>query len=334
MLLLLGLVACSDYSLGGKDEHPKPQEDSDPIPVDTSVSDTEDSPAETGVVPTDDTAVEHPAGKIDVVLIMDVAYSYDCYRVELADRTSELINALFDSGADVGISIGTFDDYNVDGEWWVAYGGVPYKLEQQLTTDRATALASASRLEFTWGGDGPGTGYEAILQSMNGRGYDQDCNGGFDSSTDIKPFNANPSDAFGGGAAGYANSSVPGTGTQVGVGFRSGSKKVVVMFAENSMRDRAEGHETPTGACLGAASQSDAVDAMTNSDTKFLGVNAYEFWDIDAVPQQQLESLANRTSSHIDVDGDGAKDDIAVFGGDWDWPTTAKLVSAIWDLAE
>ncbi len=333
MTLLLGLLSCSDYKLGGKNDHPPAPEDSDPHHVDTSVSDTDDSPSETGGVPTGDSG-EHPDGRIDVVLIMDVAYSYDCYRVELADRTAELITALFDSGADIAVSIGSYDDYNVEGQWWVAYGGVPFRLEQQLTTDKATALAAAARLEFTWGGDGPGTGYEAILQSMSGRGYDQDCNGTFDSSTDIKPFNASPSDAFGGRTSGSANASVPGTGTQVGVGFRSGSRKVVVLFAENSMRDHAEGNDLPTGACLGAASQTDAVDAMTNADARFLGVNAYEFWDIDTVPQEQLEALATRTSSHIDADGDGAKDDLAVFGGDWDWPTTARLVSAIWDLAD
>ncbi len=336
-MLLLALFACSDYQLGGKSDRNRPAEETGEHVVDTSVDDTDDS-ADTDEVPvTDsdgDTSVEFPEGKIDVVLIMDIAYSYDCYRVELASRTSELINALFDSGADVAVSISTYDDYNVEGEWWVAWGGVPYVLEQQLTTDRATALTAAGGLDFNWGGDGPGTGYEAILQSMNGRGYDQDCDGTFDSDNDIRAFNASGSDAFGGGATGYANSSVPGTGTLPGVGFRGGSKKVVVVFAENSIRDRNEGDEIPTGVCLGAASQSDAVSGMNSMDVKFLGINAYEFWDIDTRPQEQLEALATQTSSKIDKDGDGARDDVAVYGGDWNWPTTAQIVSGVWDLAQ
>lgn len=334
-MALLTLLACTDYHLGGKSEPPGPTEDSgEPVVVDTHTSDSTPEPVDTGTVPIVDTSTEHPEGRIDVALVIDTAYFYDCYRVELPAATSELINALFDSGADVAVSIGTYDDYNVSGEWWVATGGVPYLLNLQMTTDRATALATAARLEFQWGGDGPGSGYEALLQSMKGTGYDQDCNTRFDSSTDIRPFNSGAGDAYGGAIAGLADSSVPGTGTQNGVGFRGGSKKVVVVFAENSMRDHDYGDDLPTGACLGSTSQTEAVDAITATGAKFLGVNAYEFWDIDSRPQEQLESIANRTASHIDKDGDGAKDDLAVYGGDWDWPATSKLVAAIWDLAD
>ena len=163
MLAQFVLLSCSDYDLSGKANHDGPvREEEDTVPdTDTDVADDSGSPDTDTNVPPDDTAGkgDYPDGKIDVVLIIDVAYSYDCYRVELPTRTHALIEALIDSGADVAISLATYDDYDVDGEWWVAYGGNPYTLEQQLTTDKSRLLSVAGGLEFNWGGDDPGTGY-------------------------------------------------------------------------------------------------------------------------------------------------------------------------------
>ncbi len=331
------LASCTEYDLSGESDDPKgnPREEDTTATTDTDT--TVDSGTTGGgtVTDTDEPGPDDttPAGRIDIVLVMDVAYWYDCYRVELPERTVELVNALFDSGADLAISIVSYDDYAVDGNWWIAYGGLPYTLNLQMSTSRDQVLAAASALEFTWGGDGPGTGYEALLQATTGRGYDQDCDGSYGSETDIKPYTAGSADAFGGGVNGLRDSSVPGTGSVAGVGFREGSTRVLVVFAENSMRDRADGHDVPSGTCLGVAGRSDAADALNAMSAKLLGVNAYEFQDEDSELQLQLEDLADRTSSKIDRDQDGARDDLAVLSGSWDWPATAVIVQAIWDLA-
>ncbi|MES2643174.1 MAG: hypothetical protein V4850_27065 [Myxococcota bacterium] len=342
LLLFLVLAACSEYDLGKTPDEPggKGRPDTDIPDTDTdTTADSGPGPDSGMTTVPDDTApdtdipVDVPAGKIDVVLIVDVAYVYDCYHADVAVHTDALVNALLDSGADVAVAIATFDDYQVSGEWFAASGGLPYVLGQQLTTDRARLLSAASRLGLEWGGDGPGSGLEALVQATSGDGYDQDCNGRFDSTTDVRPFNARGSDAFGGSATGAAVTTTPGTGTRPGVGYRDGSKRVVVLLAENTFRDQAESHDFPSGSCSAAKTRTAAVTAMASVDAKFLGVNAYEFQDIDTALQEQLVDLARSTSSQIDADGDGAYDDVAVLSGSWDWPATDVVMGAIFDLA-
>lgn len=330
---LLLLVGCSDYDLsqgtkpsgnpGGRGDSFAPESDSGAV-VDS---------AETGGRDTGLPAEPVPEGKVDVVLLIDVAYIYDCYHAELATETAALVEALLDSGADVAIGIASFDDYMVDGEWYTAWGGVPYTLGTQITTDRGRLLAAAGDLSLEWGGDAPGTGYEALLQATEGKGYDQDCDGKVDAENDIQPFQDSKSDAFGGKAGGAYNSGVPGTGSEGGMAFRKGSKRVVVLVTENGLREAKYGDAMPSGTCPAGADKSDAVGGLTAVGAKFLGVNAYEFWDVDQKPQEQLEALASQTSSKIDKDGDGKKTDLAVFGQDWNWPPTPTLVTAIWQLA-
>jgi hypothetical protein len=271
---------------------------------------------------------------MDVMLLIDVAYFYDCYHADLPVNTDALVAALLTSGADVNVGIATYDDYQVEGEWFAAWGGLPYKLEQQLTNDRSRLQTASSGLELEWGGDGPGTGLESIVQVMSGLGYDQDCDGNFDSDTDIRPFDARAGDVFGGSVSGSEVTSTPGTGTENGVGWRTGATKIVVVFAENALRDREEGHEIPSGTCTAVGTRSAAIDKLQEGEAKFLGINAYEFQDKDDTLERQLEDLARSTSSRIDSDADGAQDDTAVLSGSWDWPATAVIVSAIWDLAD
>lgn len=333
MHLLLLLSACSDYDIQRKSEHPGP--DTRPELQDSAGS-KESTPTTSDSTPgtvTDDTPPEDvPEGRIDVVLLIDVAYFYDCYHADLAQRSDELINALFDSGADVAVALATYDDYNVSGEWYARDGGLPYSLVQQLTTDRTPLLSAASTLKLEWGGDYQGSGYEAIRQAAGGGGYDQDCDQGYDASTDVRPFQSSASDAFSGHTTGSENTSVTGTGTTPGVGFRSGSTRIVILFSENALRDRDLGHDYPTGTCPSGAGRTEAIGALNHINAKFLGVNAYEFQDIDGTLQDQLENLAQQTGSFIDYDGDGAVDDLAVLYGDWDWPATHKVVDAVWDL--
>ncbi|GDX78608.1 hypothetical protein LBMAG42_04190 [Deltaproteobacteria bacterium] len=331
-LPLIGL-SCSDYDLAADNDptrlSPKHGDSFDPNTDDTSQS--ADSGRDSGEVV--DPGTEVPEGKVDVVLLIDIAYFYDCYHADLALNTAALIDALFASGANVAVGIAKFDDYYVDDEWYTAWGGEPYTFGTQITTDRGRLSSVASSLELEWGGDGPGDGYEAIRQAGNGIGYDQDCDGKLDATYDISPFIKSGGDAFGGKVASLYDVGVAGSGTEGGMGFRPDSKRVVVLITENALRESSYGHEMPKGSCPAGATRSDAVTAITDIDAKFLGVNAYEFWDEDPTPQEQLEALATRTDSKFDKDGDGKKDDLAVFGQSWDWPTTAELVDAIWQLA-
>jgi hypothetical protein len=326
-------AACSDYDLAeGNSPAGRRPGGSDTFLPDAEIGAIGDS-ADTSRGDTDLPGEPVPEGKIDVVLRIDIAYFYDCYHADLALNATALVDALFDSGADVAVGIATFDDYNVDGEWYTAWGGEPYTFISQLSTDRSRALAAAGRLSLEWGGDGPGTGYEALLQAAEGKAYDQDCDGKLDGGYDIAPFQSGKGDAFGGKVGGNYDSGVPGTGSEGGIGFRKNSKRVVVLVTENGLREARYGDAMPGGTCPAGANKSEAVRALTAIDARLLGVNAYEFWDIDDKPQEQLEAIASQTGSKIDKDGDGKKNELAVFGEDWNWPATAVLVSAIWQLA-
>lgn len=337
--LALLFASCSDYDLGQTSDKPGREPEADTAPVDTDGgtttgdTDVHDSGVVTDTDTTTDTPTQVPSGKIDVVLLMDIAYIYDCYHADLPLNTNALLDALYASGADVAVSIATYDDYYVSTEWFTATDGKPYILEEQLTTDKSRLVSIANRLDLSWGGDGPGSGYEALAQVADGAGYDQDCDGQLDSTTDIRPFNARSSDAFAGGVGGSADTSTPGTGTRPGVGWREGSKRIVVLFAENANRDRDEGHEFSFAGCSATKTRSAAADKLGTVEARFLGVNAYEFQDEDPLLQEQLVAIANQTHSLIDADHDGAYDDDAVLSGSWDWPATDVLVAAIWDLA-
>lgn len=333
--LLVLVVGCSDYNLDGAPDHagekPPLEETTTGPSTDSATTSTDTEDSATGTVPSVDTAA--PEGKIDVVLLIDEAYFYDCYHADLPRRSTELIDLLLGSGADVAIAVATFDDYQVTDAWYAGDNGLPYALTQQLTTDAGRLHNAASGLSLAWGGDWQGSGYEAIAQAARGRGFDQDCNGRYDAATDVKPFTASASDAFGGAAADSSDSSVPGTGTIQGVGFRTDSARVIVVFAENGFRSAALGHPMPTGTCPGPASASSAASEMDAAKAKFLGVNSYEFQDIDPTLQGQLEELATLTDSRYDANGDGNPDELAVLAGSWDWPDANRVVAAIWDLA-
>lgn len=329
------LLACSDYGFQGENgKEGRPRDDSGEHDPRVDTADVDTDPADSGTTDLPDDTGNAPEGKVDVMLIIDIAYWYDCYRVDLAVDGGQLVDALFDSGADVAVGVATYDDYMVDGEWFQAWAGYPYVLTTQLTTDRSRAKNAMTSLEFQWGGDDAGDGYEAIVQAAEGLGYDQDCDGKYDEYYDIRPFKQKSSDAFGGGVSGLDDNSATGSGDNPGVGWRDNSKRVIAVFAENLMRDRNEGHTVPSGACPGAASRADAESGIRAVQAKFLGVNAYEYQSEDPRLQEQLEAIASNTGSKIDADGDGSEDDLAVLSGSWDWPATPVIVKAIWDLAD
>ena len=68
------------------------------------------------------------------------------------------------------------------------------------------------------GEDATQSAMEALYQALTGVGYDQDCDGSYDSSTDVKPFVSDATDPFRGGAGQFYNATDESTGT-VGMGF-------------------------------------------------------------------------------------------------------------------
>ncbi len=270
---------------------------------------------------------------IDVFILLDTAYSYSCYHPDLERFIEDLTNEIFDHFEDVSVGFGTYDDYVGVGSGWANTGGHPYEMRHQISNDRDSLQAAARGLAMDYGGDGPGSAYEALFQAAWGAGFDLDCDGVFDPSTDIAPFVSERDDAFGGAADGVHDGSVQGTGDRPGVGWREGATRIVILGADNSIRDPDLGHPMPEGTCFEPADKALAVEAFTTSDTRFLGVNVYEWQDGDPELQIQLENFARATDSWIDQDGDGIEEEPAVLYGSWNWPSIVEVLEAIEDLA-
>jgi hypothetical protein len=270
--------------------------------------------------------------KVDIFLLVDTAYSYSCYHPNIPDFVAQLIEHLLLVYEDLALGIGAYDDYAYSS--WAASGGLPFKIVHQMSTDGESILEAAEDLRMVYGGDALGSAYEALYQAATGIGYDQNCNGGFDSVSDVQPFLASSDDAFDGAAGQTCDVEVEGTGLNPGVGFRTGSLPVFMLASDNEMRDPDQGDEVPPGACPGAVGSSDAVSAIRALNAKVLGINVYEYWSSDNTLLYQLTDLAEATNSYIDADDNGTKDDPAVLYGSWNWPPISDVVDAMWDLAE
>ena len=269
---------------------------------------------------------------VDIFLLVDTAYSYSCYHPRIPDFLEQLVEHLLLVYDDLALGFGVYDDYRQAG--WAAADGVPYKMVHQISTDGDSILEEAAHHNMSYGGDAAGSGWEALYQAATGIGYDHNCDTTFDSTSDIKPFLAEETDAFGGECGQSFDEEVEGTGKRKGVGFRPGSLPVFMIAADNHIRDEAQGDPLPEGACHGAATFDDAVSSIRGLRAKSLGINVYEYWSTDDTLLDQLTELAVATGSYIDKDDNGSKDDPAVLFGSWNWPPIEDVVDALWDLAE
>lgn len=272
---------------------------------------------------------------VDVFLLADEAYSYSCYHPEHSSFIPALATELFSRIPEVTFGFATYDDYKNSGtgtSGWASTGGNPYELQVQLTTDESLINSAARGMDMTYGGDDKGSGYEALYQAMTGVGFDASCDGDFDSGYDVKPFMASSGDAFVGAIEGTYSPAVEGTGSGPGVGFRGAAARIVILGADNIIRDEREDHDLPDDTCDDPASFDVAVESITGNKAKYLGINVYEYQSSDHRLQEQLEELAEATVSYIDEDGDGINDDLAVIDGSWDWPDPTVVVNAVEDL--
>lgn len=281
-----------------------------------------------------ETTVEYTLGgfPVDVFLLVDDAYSYSCYHPTHSEFIPALAEELFSRFNEATFGFGTYDDYKQDGENWASTGGNPYELKVQLTTDLDLIESRSESIEMVYGGDAPGSGYEAMYQAMSGVGFDAACDAEFDSGYDSKPFIPGASDAFTGAVEGSYDPTVESASDGPGVGFRKASAKVVIVGADNVWRDAALDHELPTDTCDDPATPDVAARSITGGDAKFLGVNVYEYYYYDDSIQIQLEAMAEATGSYIDSDDDDEYDDLAVLSGSWDWPEPNVVVDAVEDL--
>jgi hypothetical protein len=243
---------------------------------------------------------------LDVAYLLDTTSSGYMVR-EFGGSFPDIVAEFEDDMVSVTFGVAAFDDYAYDGMGESGDGDRPFNLHHQQTDDFDGVEGAVRGLEIHNGGDGPESAMEGLFQALEGGGYDQDCDGGYDSSADVRPFVADSADPFGGGAGQFYDSTDESTGTIGGMGFREEAHLRVLVYATDGyMRDPDSGYPAP-GGCPGDAGLSDVAASAIDRNVYLVGVANSDN------PLTQMDDVAAATGSVADVDGDGEVDDELVF---------------------
>lgn len=267
----------------------------------------------------------------DVVFLLDTTGSMTSLAQGMANQFSSIVTSLATTLPDANYGFATYDDYadNVHGS--SSSGDRPFILHSQLTDDVSSVQSQLGAVAIHYGVDEPESTMEALYQALTGNGYDQNCNGSFDSSTDVRPFISSAGDAFHGAGGQTYDSGVSGTGTGGGFGFRDYALPVVIYATDAHLRDSESSNPSysagPHG-CAQDAGKSDVVNATLTQGAYLIGIAVN-----GSAPTSQMNELATATSSYADTDGDGAADDKLVFS--WSGSSSTlktTIVNAVDDL--
>lgn len=262
----------------------------------------------------------------DIAFLLDTTGSMYSTKDAMASEFSNIVSQLNSRIPDAEYGVATYDDYAYGGYGSSAYGDKPFELRQQITSDVSRVQSVLSSIPLHGGSDGPESGMEALYQGLTGVGYDQNCNGSYQSTTDVKPFISGGGDPFG-GSGGQFQTSGSGGGDVGGYGFRAYSLPVIVYATDNYLRDPDSGYGSP-GGCPGDAGKSDVIAAAGDIGAYLVGIGTQS-----SLPISQMNQLSSATGSLADTDGDGAADDRLVF--QWSGSSSSlrtTIVNAIEDL--
>ena len=202
---------------------------------------------------------------------------------------------------DLTYGVASFDDYNYG--YMGSGSDKPYHPRQQQTSNISLAQSALNGLYAGGGWDWPESTVEAVYQAATGAGYDQNCNGSYDSADDVRPFNPSAQDAFGGSESGRYDPSVPGTGSLGGNGFRQGAVPILVYATDATVRNGLPPYNQGPGGCPFDANTAVLNTAMTSINAKAIGIAART---TDAM--SAMTDIAQATGSWLDLDGDGTPD--------------------------
>lgn len=261
----------------------------------------------------------------DVAFLIDTTCSMSGLVNAITGEFAQIVTDITATIPDAQYGVVTFDDYN--------YGGLgsgsdrPFILHQQITDDTPRVQTVLNSIGLHNGNDLPESSTEALYQALTGAGYDQNCNGVYDASTDVRPFIASPSDPFGGLGGEQYDPSTSGGGTLGGMGFRDYALPILIYATDAEMRTPLTYSGTP-GGCPGDASGVSVATAATDIGAYLIGVHVNTY-----AAEAQMLDLAAATGSYADGDGDGIADDPLVTH--WQGASSAfrnTIVGAVDDL--
>ena len=200
-----------------------------------------------------------PAGPpVDVVLLVDTTGSMND---ELANLSIGLVTAILPAirarDTDVEFAVAAFKDFP-----YSAYGGagdLPFMLVQPMTSDTTALSTAVSSLTAHGGGDGPASGTPALYATATGSGL-----------------------------------SWPGGSTPAqSIGFRPGSRRVVVVLTDAEFHNDFQGNDPYSFTTF---TFSEAVAALVSSQAKV--TSAFAAGDSEGLAN--IEAYADATGASVD----------------------------------
>ena len=123
---------------------------------------------------------------VDVAFLIDTTCSMGSTISAVATEFSTIVSRLeseIEGSIEVQYGFATYDDYAYGSMGSSSCGDRPFNLVHQVTSDSATVKSLIEATPMHCGADGPESTMEALYQGLTGAGYDQNCNGSYDSAT-------------------------------------------------------------------------------------------------------------------------------------------------------
>ncbi len=232
---------------------------------------------------------EEPASA-DIAFVIDTSGSMGSTAIAVADQFGDISAELDLLHPDLSYGVASYEDYGYSLYGDPGYGDRPFRLMTPQTTDISIVQAALDSLFVRYGGDEPESTFEALQQALTGHGWDQNCDGAYDATRDVRPSIAHPADAFGGGVAGSPMTFDAGTGG--GMGFREGALPIIVYATDSPIRDPSSGYGAPPG-CPGAATLGSVATEIAGLEAMVIGVAVEDGYG--GSPNAQMADLATAT---------------------------------------
>lgn len=239
----------------------------------------------------------------DVAFLIDTTGSMGEEIAAVRDYFMEIAETVDSVVPDAAFGVAHYRDYAVS-----PYGGsqdFPYRVDQQVTTDRERVTEKLAGLGAAGGGDFPECQLEALFQLASGRGFDLNGDGSYQNQ-DARPFVTSPDDAFNGHVTGAFDPDAPAASAISGIGFRPGAFRMVVHASDATFRDPESGWTlgnpgtSPTGKAA-------AIAALNGVGAHVIGIAS------TSAPVPVMTEIATATGAVADRDGDGSVDDPLVY---------------------
>ena len=257
----------------------------------------------------------------DVMFLLDTTGSMQGTLDSVKDSFSTVATQANTLIPDLTFGVASFDDYNYGGMGGA--GDKPYHPGQQQTTDLSAVQSVLGSLSASGGADWPEGTVEALYQAASGAGFDQNGNGSYDSSTDVRPFISSAADTFGGSVYGTYSASEQGTGVLGGNGFRDGAVPIIIYATDATLRNGFPPFNQGPPNCQpfpGGANPAHVLTALDDIDAKAIGIAA-----ATSDPVEGMRFISQATDSYLDYNGNGSFDN----GEEMVWTSSTYDVSGL-----